>query len=96
MKTEIAGKRTLSCDSCQSVLAEDSYYSNKRGSIGISLKNTDGDYAEHSYCSEECLKNHLVSRSESNKSIASEEKISFGRDGIVTLDFTKSIKDKKV
>ena len=95
MKIEISGKRQLTCDSCSAVLAENSYYPEKRGAISLSLKNQDGDHVEHSYCSEDCVRNHLNSRHEmKNKSVqvvAEEKQVTTTRDGLVTIDFSKAI-----
>lgn len=96
MKTEVNGTHQLKCDACQNIIAESSYYPEKRGSMRMSLKNSDGDYQNYDLCNEICAHSLLSSRHEMrNKSVqivAETKEVSFGRDGIVTLDFSTALK----
>lgn len=95
MKIEVLGKRQLTCNHCSAVLGENSYYPDMRGTLSISLKNNDGDYEEHTYCNEPCLKHSLNSRYEKTSTAqVNEKQVTIAR-GMVTLDFSRAISDKK-
>jgi hypothetical protein len=99
MKIESNGTRQLVCDSCKSVISSGGYYPEKRGSMSFHLKNDDGDDSEYHTCGENCSRALLNSRHEiKNKSIpaqASEKQVVFARNGMVTLDFSKVLKENK-
>ncbi len=97
MEIQIEGKRQLKCDGCSQIMAESSYYPEKRGSLSFSLKNDEGDYDSYDLHDESCARQFLNSRHEakSKSAQASDKQISIGRDGMVTLDFSRVLKDKK-
>jgi hypothetical protein len=97
METQASVK--TKCDGCGATLGNSSY-SNKRGSISVTLADGTDDsgyetYGRYDYCGEPCMLKHLQNRSNKSKgmkvSVASVQQ----HGNVLELDVTKSPSYKK-